>query len=170
MNLFAEQNYGYQRGQVGVGRDGLEVWFWCMHRMIGQQGPALQHRELYTIFCDNYVGKESERFFQILSMCVHGKLNHFVVSRNDHNLINNLCFNKTFKNEKRKDGWKEGREGKKEGREGGRKEGKRKQQRLNLGGKHWQRSPWEVVLATGRKHVLPWKRLLLSGEGSLLCP
>ena len=29
--------------------------------MIGQWGPAIQHREPYPIFCDNYVEKESLR-------------------------------------------------------------------------------------------------------------
>ena len=36
------------------GRDGLGVWDWHMHtevyRMIGQWGPAVQHRELYQIY------------------------------------------------------------------------------------------------------------------------
>ena len=42
-------------------RDGLGVWEWHMHTevygMTGQQGPAVQHRELYPIFSDNLYGK-----------------------------------------------------------------------------------------------------------------
>ena len=54
--------YGYQRGQVGEGgRYGQGNWDWHIHtevyRMIGQQGPAVQHRELYPVFCDNLCGK-----------------------------------------------------------------------------------------------------------------
>ena len=72
MNLFAEQThklwktYGYQRGQVR-GRDGLGVWDWHLHTemygMTGQQGPAVQQRELYPVepmdqvFCDSLCGK-----------------------------------------------------------------------------------------------------------------
>ena len=47
----------------GQGRetDGLGVWDWDMHTkvygMIGQQGPALEHRELYPMFCTNVCGK-----------------------------------------------------------------------------------------------------------------
>lgn len=48
---------GYQRGQVGDGWDGLGVWDWCVHtevyEMTAPWGPALQHRELYPISCDN---------------------------------------------------------------------------------------------------------------------
>ena len=53
--------YGYQRGQVGRERDELGVWDWHMHtevyEMIGQWGPAAEHRELYPIFCDNLCGR-----------------------------------------------------------------------------------------------------------------
>ena len=53
MNLFAEQTethrlcktYGYQRGQVVRGRDGLGVWDWHMRTVVygktGQRGPAV---------------------------------------------------------------------------------------------------------------------------------
>ena len=50
---------------MGVGRDGLGVGGRHVHNevcgMTGQQGPAIKHRELYPIFCDNLYGKESER-------------------------------------------------------------------------------------------------------------
>ena len=46
---------------TGGGRDGMGVWDWQMHsevyEMIGQQGPAVWHRELSPIFCDNLCGK-----------------------------------------------------------------------------------------------------------------
>ena len=44
-----------------VGRDGLGVWDWHMHTevygMTGQQGPAVEHRELYPVSCDKLCGK-----------------------------------------------------------------------------------------------------------------
>ena len=77
MNLFAEQKqthklrkqiFGYQRGQMrgrNGEKDGLGVWDRHMHTgvcgMIGQWGPAVEHSELYPIFCYNLCGKESER-------------------------------------------------------------------------------------------------------------
>ena len=49
------------KGQVGVGRDGLGVWDWHTrteaYGMIGQQGSAVYHRELYPVYCDNLHGK-----------------------------------------------------------------------------------------------------------------
>ena len=43
------------------GMDGLGAWDWHMHTevygMIGQRGPAIQHKELYPIFHDNLCGK-----------------------------------------------------------------------------------------------------------------
>ena len=43
------------------GGDGLGVWDWHTHsivyRMDGQQGPAVEHKVLYSIFCDNLYGK-----------------------------------------------------------------------------------------------------------------
>ena len=69
MNLLAEQTrllrlwkiYGYQRGQVGGGWNALGLWDWHMHTegygTICQQGPAVWHRELYPIFCDNLCGE-----------------------------------------------------------------------------------------------------------------
>ena len=49
------------KGDGGRGRDGLRVWDWHMHievyGMTGQWGPAVWHRELYQIFCDNLCEK-----------------------------------------------------------------------------------------------------------------
>ena len=43
------------------GREGLGVWDWYMHTIIygidGPPGPAVLHRELYPILCDNLHGK-----------------------------------------------------------------------------------------------------------------
>jgi len=49
---------------IGAG-EGLGLWDWHMptevYGMTSQQGPAIQHRELYPIFCDNLMGKEYEK-------------------------------------------------------------------------------------------------------------
>ena len=46
---------------MGSGRDGLGVWDWHrhteVHGMIDQWGPAVEHRELCPVFCDNLHGK-----------------------------------------------------------------------------------------------------------------
>ena len=45
--------------RLGSGRDGLGIWDWHMNTqiygMIGQWGPAAQHRELYPVFCDRSI-------------------------------------------------------------------------------------------------------------------
>ena len=64
MNLHAKQKqthrhrkqiYCYQRGKEG--RDKLGVWDERMHTTVykidKQQGPTVQHRELYSVFCNN---------------------------------------------------------------------------------------------------------------------
>ena len=80
MNLFAEQRLtdfekepmSCQKGQVGRGRDGLGIWDWHMHtdiyRMIGQQGPVIQHREVYPIFYDNLCG---QRIWKRMDVYIH---------------------------------------------------------------------------------------------------
>ena len=49
-----KQTYGYQR--VKWGRDKLGVWDQqiqiTIYRTDKQQGPTVQHRELYSIFCN----------------------------------------------------------------------------------------------------------------------
>ena len=49
-----------------------------VYGMIGQQGPAMLHRELYPVFCDGLCwglrGKSGREW-----MCVHVWLSHFVV-------------------------------------------------------------------------------------------
>ena len=52
---YREQTCGCQGGG-GWGRDGVGVWGQQMqtiiYRMDEQQGPTVQHRELYSISCD----------------------------------------------------------------------------------------------------------------------
>ena len=56
-----KQTYGYQRGQVRGWEGWTWVWDWHMHTevygMTGQQGPAVEHRELYPGFCHHLCGK-----------------------------------------------------------------------------------------------------------------
>ena len=42
--------------------------------MIGQPGPAVQHRELYPVFCDNLCGKRIREW-----ICIYVGLGHFAV-------------------------------------------------------------------------------------------
>ena len=73
MNLAAEliqthrlwrQTCGYQRAWARV-RDGLGVWdchvYTMLYAMTGQQGPTVEHRELYPIFCDHLDGERNWR-------------------------------------------------------------------------------------------------------------
>ena len=57
--------------------------YWHMHTevqgMIGQRGPAIQHRELYAYSVTIYMGKESERGKDVCvciteSLCLQQKL------------------------------------------------------------------------------------------------
>ena len=70
MNLFTKQKqmhrlwkqtYGYQSGKVGDGMDSKFGVGICtlIHGMDGQWGPAVEHRELYSIFCDNLYRKRT---------------------------------------------------------------------------------------------------------------
>ena len=69
MNLFTKQKqtyryqkqtYGYQRGNV-VWEDRLGAWdehtHTTLYKINNQQGPAVEHRELYSTFCDNLYEK-----------------------------------------------------------------------------------------------------------------
>ena len=64
-----KETYGYLTGQVGES-DGLGLWDWHMHTevygMTGQKGPAVQHRELYPVFCDALCG---ERVWERTGVC-----------------------------------------------------------------------------------------------------
>ena len=62
--------------------------------MIGQWGPAVQHRERCPIFCDIYEGKESQRID--VCVCVTESL---LYSRNYHHLVTQLYVNRTYNNE-----------------------------------------------------------------------
>ena len=47
------------------GRAGLGIGYWHTHTevygMIGQQGPAVKHRELHPTLCNNLCGKRTRR-------------------------------------------------------------------------------------------------------------
>ena len=68
MNLSMKQNQGHReqtggcQGGGGWGRVGLGVWDQQMqtsiYRMDKQQGPTVQHRELYSKSCDKPSWKE----------------------------------------------------------------------------------------------------------------
>ena len=57
-------------------------------------GPALEHRELYPIFCDHLCGKRICKRMDVC-ICITESL---LYSRKYHNLVNQLYFNKTLKN------------------------------------------------------------------------
>ena len=62
LSMKQKQNHGHKeetgscQGGRGWERDGLGVWDQHMqtgiHRMDKQQGPTVQHREVYSISCD----------------------------------------------------------------------------------------------------------------------
>ena len=85
---------------MGEGREGLEVWDWQMHTevygMNGQQGPAVEHRELYPVFCDDLCGK---RIWERMEVCTCITEKH--CCRNHHNLVNQLYFNQTKRKRKK---------------------------------------------------------------------
>ena len=57
-----------------------EIWEWHMHTqvygVIGQWGPALWHRELYPVFCDDLYGQMIRKRMVVWTT---QSLNHFVV-------------------------------------------------------------------------------------------
>ena len=58
------------------------------YRMDKQQGPTVQHRELYSISCDKPYGKVYEKEYICIteSFCCTAKIKH--------NIVNQLYFNK----------------------------------------------------------------------------
>ena len=56
-----ENNLVVTKGERRWGGGVLEVWDWHMHTVVygivGQQEPAVYHKELYPIFCDDLYGK-----------------------------------------------------------------------------------------------------------------
>ena len=77
-----EQTCGCQGGG-GWEREGLGAWDQQMkvsiHRMDKQQGPTVQHRELYSIFCDKPDGKEYVKEYIYIciteSLCCTSEIN-----------------------------------------------------------------------------------------------
>ena len=65
MNLFVKQKHTHRpQKQTMITKEeglvGLGVWDWQMHTFVygtvGQRGLATQHREIYSVFCDNLYG------------------------------------------------------------------------------------------------------------------
>ena len=107
MNLLAEQKqtqrlwktYGYQRGQMvmkgmdwGFGIGICILWYmeWLAN---GDLVCRTENTTQYSVII--YIGKESERES---CMYMYNGIT-LLYSRNYHNLVNQLWFNKTFKNE-----------------------------------------------------------------------
>ena len=71
-----ENKFMVTKGEKSEGRDGLGIWGWHMHPIVygmdGQRRPAIEHRELYSEFCDNLYGNV---------LCIYVSLNHFVVQQ-----------------------------------------------------------------------------------------
>ena len=76
MNLFTKQKWthrsqnqidGYQKGNVGgaggviTQEIGVDTYTTTVYKIDKQQGPSVQHRELYAIFLITYNEKESEK-------------------------------------------------------------------------------------------------------------
>ena len=82
----------------GGGKDGWGICEWHMDTLVYGITDLLYSTEnsiQYSVII--YMGKKSEKEW----MCVHVYLNHFVIllnSRNYHSIVNQLYFNKTFKN------------------------------------------------------------------------
>ena len=98
MNLFPKQKdkltVGYQRRPWGGrwrqwGVDKLGAWVskiqTTLHKTGKQQGPAVEHRELYSVPCNNL---EWKRIGKRIYIYIY--LNHFAVQ---HNSVNQLYFN-----------------------------------------------------------------------------
>ena len=41
-----------------------------VYKVDNQQGPTVQHRELYSVFCNNPYGKESEKRYMYMYNCI----------------------------------------------------------------------------------------------------
>ena len=66
-----KQTYGYQRGNI-VGRDKSGAWdeHITIYKTDNQQGPTVQRRELYSVFCDNLYEKRMNICIRITkSLC-----------------------------------------------------------------------------------------------------
>ena len=105
MNLCAEQKQTHRpwkqtmvtKEDSGVGgKDGLGVWDWQMHTLVyglvGQWRPAVEHREIYSIFCDNLHGNGYVNMYNWTTL---------LCNRNYHNIVNQLYFNKTLREKKK---------------------------------------------------------------------
>lgn len=68
-----KQTYGCQRGGAEAGWTGVgdSHVYTVVQGMHGQWGPAVEHRELDSIVCDNPYGKESERECPGAYVCIY---------------------------------------------------------------------------------------------------
>ena len=84
------------------GRDGLGVCHWQVHtavyEMTGKLGSAVQHREHSSIFCDGLCGR---RIWKRMDMCTCITEAVCCAGEINHNIVNQMDFNKTFKKEKK---------------------------------------------------------------------
>ena len=53
-NLWLPQGKGQGRGKLGVWDEYIHT---TVYKMDNQQGPTVEHEELYSIFCNNLYGK-----------------------------------------------------------------------------------------------------------------
>ena len=78
------------------GRDGMGVWDWHIHILVcgitGQQGPSVQHGQLYWIWerTEKEYGKELKK-----NGCVYNWVT--LLYRRNYNIVYQLYFNKTLK-------------------------------------------------------------------------
>ena len=60
-----ENKQGYQRGKVEEGvmnwEFGCNIYTLLYIKQIIQQGPTVQRREIYSIICNKYMGKQSKK-------------------------------------------------------------------------------------------------------------
>ena len=70
-----EQTYGYERGKrqdkSGAWNQQIQT---IMYKIDKQQGPTVQHRELYSLHCNNLEKNVKKEFTHI-----YAQLNHFAV-------------------------------------------------------------------------------------------
>ena len=67
MNFFTKQKQTHRKQTYGKRREmwrgginqefGVNIYIQLLYKIDNQQGPVIQHRELYLIFCNNLNGK-----------------------------------------------------------------------------------------------------------------
>ena len=82
-----EQTHGCQGREREQEREVLGAWDQQMQLQDKKQGPAIQHRELYSILCDKTYGKEYEKH-----MCVYIHIIDSLCCTVEINTINTATF------------------------------------------------------------------------------